>query len=743
MSNPVITKSGKSGSLGSPLHHISSHGATSAKRLYRAEDNKWVTRDIAALGFLLGIPLEAERSIVENGWRMQQADDQEEAVIDTESSQIGAAGEVLEPPNAAAGKWWEATSRGTAVVGTATGENAKDSQLLDHPHRSNQMKEVGVMNSMVPGRRLQGDDATRVQIPLTTETLTFHKAIARESAIRDWELSTTHGLRDKPAMLDGRMFFSASGSYPLSVFSLIRYEPRKEEATLRRQKLEARGGGGATFVMPLRDWRGISYRQLLPRTQNENKAFNRFLTKEHNTEDDDDDLSTSSASSDDSDEYRPGLLDDPDMVLGRHRNVMIGDKVVGPIVASTIQFVKPTLLKEELNKQFRERFDGWEPSRSARKFIGARVVDGEYKLMDPADDDQSSLDKRSIQGSVSSAVSASEGQGDKQIRIPPSLTLSKIRALKQQALAAAVRAKLQIGTVALACVYFERLCLDCRVDKSNRRLSFAACILLALKFNEPNISLRMEEVKEASTQDGAFKFKSFVKPNKRNKTMFASLLEFFTQQWNLNVKHLFDAEWGVFAALGFKLHVSPSHVAFHFRRLMKILEWTPRTYLGNSMYEQWQDALADEEQRRVDRARRRERRRLKKESMILNLRLELENQARRTTGVSDNEVTALDQSQVSGPEVRLEKGGKKSGLKLFQRFGLKRSFSTENLRKQVVPITRSTTQRDNGRGLSSSPSMPILPSTKQESVAIDVPFPEEAEMEESAGSREDQSPLFV
>ena len=76
------------------------------------------------------------------------------------------------------------------------------------------------------------------------------------------------------------------------------------------------------------------------------------------------------------------------------------------------------------------------------------------------------------------------GEGKGTIRMPPSLTLSKIRSLKQQALAAAVRAKLEISTVALAIIYFERLCLDCRVDKSNRRLSFAACLLLAIKINE-------------------------------------------------------------------------------------------------------------------------------------------------------------------------------------------------------------------------------------------------------------------
>ena len=158
-----------------------------------------------------------------------------------------------------------------------------------------------------------------------------------------------------------------------------------------------------------------------------------------------------------------GLLDDPAMVLGRHRNVMIGDRTTGCIVSSTIQFVKPQLLKADLNKQFRERFDGWEPPKSQRKYIGARVIDGIYTLMDPGGTDDSpvpSADQpasivmspsgnattRSRQGSVSSVSAAGDPMA---IRMPPSLTLSKIRSLKQQALRVAVKAKLEISVSVL------------------------------------------------------------------------------------------------------------------------------------------------------------------------------------------------------------------------------------------------------------------------------------------------------
>lgn len=44
---------------------------------------------------------------------------------------------------------------------------------------------------------------------------------------------------------------------------------------------------------------------------------------------------------------------------------------------------------------------------------------------------------------------------------------------------------IEVATVALACVYFERLCLAGVVTKPNRRLTMAACLAIAYKFNEP------------------------------------------------------------------------------------------------------------------------------------------------------------------------------------------------------------------------------------------------------------------
>lgn len=96
----------------------------------------------------------------------------------------------------------------------------------------------------------------------------------------------------------------------------------------------------------------------MPKVEAKDETFNRFLTPP--TDDSEDLLQESD---DEADLYIPGFLDDPEMVQGRHRNVMIGDRVTGCIVSSAIQFVKPADLKADLNKQFRERFDRWEPPK--------------------------------------------------------------------------------------------------------------------------------------------------------------------------------------------------------------------------------------------------------------------------------------------------------------------------------------------------------------------------------------------
>ena len=683
--------------------------------------SRWATREIAALDFLTNIPLESEESIVRAGLSNTGAGGAaaEAAVgVGIDGPVIGLAGigaldhvSVGGQPqssSAVAGgsgpRWWERViNKGEIVAGgrdTAAARRARlelEEKELERPSEEHTGTSsattpegtpaqggVGMRSALhptpsqqtlstpataprvAPGRRLEGQEATVVKIPrdvLTVEMLmTNRTGVARQAAVREWEIRTAHGLEQgdgydehRQGLLDGRAFLSASASYPAGVFSVIKYEPRKEEAARRRKKLEERGGGGTQFVMPERDWRGISYRALLPRVHKKNRGFRRTLqerrrsnqreacrrmsgTERHSATttvassgdetsvDHDDTVSMSSSSSEDSDGYVPGFVDDPDMVQGRHRHVMVGDRATGCVVSSTIQFVKPSQLKADLNKQFKERFDGWEPAKEQRKYIGAKVIDGVYTLSDPtefpdkdglqrqkSDDDAGDIRRR--KGSASAEVDT--------IHMPPSLTLSKIRRLKQQALIACVRAKMEVSTVALACVYFERLALDCRVDKSNRRLVFAVCLLLAAKMNERNSHIVHALAREVSGQREESKkskiLPSFIKPTEAGKNQFASLLDFFAHDWGISLKSLFAAEFGVFAALGFNLQAEPSHVAFHFKRFMKTLEWNSVAYLGQEQYNQWQRSIDEEEVRRDAHLHRKHVRRDHEERKLLDL----------------------------------------------------------------------------------------------------------------------------
>jgi len=811
------------------------------------------TREIAALDFLLNIPLSKEEEIVRSGLEAEQIKigegrgillDRSHSIDDEEKMEIGldaeGLGGVMNENSDSLG-WWQPMIRKNKEFFSAEEERMKareqlelETGELERPDGNDALSamEEGTLSAMnqgrtashlslshlsslhhknnvdvtfAPGRRLHGADATVVRIPreeAQTERNTTMRTVVRKALVREWEQQMVSSVpnaggnnesgKQSTSILDGRVFFSGMSSYPMAVFSVIKYEPKKEEEIIRRRKLEALGGGGSQFVMPSRDWRGISYRYLLPRTEKKNKSFNRIInqgkkeafdkrrrrllrkkrakrrerrrnrklkekkvenlnigvSKESNTasggdisidsmpsfdSEDGGDVSSdsvllfdsdasnesynihaskndedslSSSSSEDSTSYYPGFLDDPQMVQGRHRHVMVGDKVTGCVVSSTIHFVKPSDLKADLNKQFREKFDQWEPPKAQRKYIGARVIEGCYTLVDPTDsiakqeendhltsDDEGAVSRRNRKPSISTEI--------ENIRMPISLTLSKIRNIKKQALLACINANLEVSTVALACVYFERLCLDCRVDKSNRRLTFAACLLIAIKINEANVALEHEQPSKI-TKKGVGVLKSWIR-SKKDGDVFASLLEFFTHEWSLSLKTLFAAEFGVFAALGFKLQATPSQVAFHFKKIMKALEWNPMNYLGEEMYDMWQECLSEEAIRENQKDRRHKERQRRKEEKFLKLQRELQimeaknNSHRRKMSASIYDSIDDSESRVintSTFEVGIEEANigntppkgqktKKAGLNIFNRIGLKRS--TQNLNTLISP----------------------------------------------------------
>uniref|UniRef100_A0A8C6S3B7 Cdk5 and Abl enzyme substrate 2a n=1 Tax=Neogobius melanostomus TaxID=47308 RepID=A0A8C6S3B7_9GOBI len=175
-------------------------------------------------------------------------------------------------------------------------------------------------------------------------------------------------------------------------------------------------------------------------------------------------------------EYDPNMLSDPQWPCGRHKRVLI----FASYVTTVIDYVKPSDLKKDMNEIFKEKFP----------YI--------------------------------------------------KLTFSKIRSLKREMRTVSEECGLQPVTIAMAFVYFEKLVLQGRLNKQNRKLVAAACVLLAAKISS---DLRKPEVKQ--------------------------LIDKLEERFRINRRELIPLEFPVLVALEMGLYLHESKVMPHYRRLVQ------------------------------------------------------------------------------------------------------------------------------------------------------------------------------
>ncbi|XP_067310428.1 CDK5 and ABL1 enzyme substrate 1 isoform X2 [Pseudorasbora parva] len=176
-------------------------------------------------------------------------------------------------------------------------------------------------------------------------------------------------------------------------------------------------------------------------------------------------------------DYDPNLLDDPQWPCGKHKRVLIFPSYM----TTVIEYVKPSDLKKDMNETFKEKFP--------------------------------------------------------HIR----LTLSKIRSLKREIRKLAQdECGYEESTVAMAFVYFEKLVLQGKLHKQNRKLCAGACVLLAAKIGG---DLKKHEVKH--------------------------LIDKLEERFRVNRRELIAFEFPVLVALEFNLHLPEHEVMPHYRRLLQ------------------------------------------------------------------------------------------------------------------------------------------------------------------------------
>ncbi|XP_006873455.1 PREDICTED: CDK5 and ABL1 enzyme substrate 2 [Chrysochloris asiatica] len=173
-------------------------------------------------------------------------------------------------------------------------------------------------------------------------------------------------------------------------------------------------------------------------------------------------------------EYNPNLLDDPQWPCGKHKRVLI----FASYMTTVIEYVKPSDLKKDMNETFREKFPHIK------------------------------------------------------------LTLSKIRSLKREMRSLSEECSLEPVTVSMAYVYFEKLVLQGKLNKQNRKLCAGACVLLAAKISS---DLRKSEVTQ--------------------------LIDKLEERFRFNRRDLIGFEFTVLVALELALYLPESQVLPHYRRL--------------------------------------------------------------------------------------------------------------------------------------------------------------------------------
>ncbi|XP_041848227.1 CDK5 and ABL1 enzyme substrate 1 isoform X2 [Melanotaenia boesemani] len=176
-------------------------------------------------------------------------------------------------------------------------------------------------------------------------------------------------------------------------------------------------------------------------------------------------------------EYDPNLLDDPQWPCGKHKRVLIFPSYM----TTVIEYVKPFDLKKDMNETFKEKFPHIK------------------------------------------------------------LTLSKIRSLKREIRKLAQdECGYEEPTVAMAFVYFEKLVLQGKLNKQNRKLCAGACVLLAAKIGG---DLKKHEVK--------------------------LLIDKLEERFRVNRRELIAFEFPVLVALEFNLQLPEHEIMPHYRRLQQ------------------------------------------------------------------------------------------------------------------------------------------------------------------------------
>lgn len=160
-----------------------------------------------------------------------------------------------------------------------------------------------------------------------------------------------------------------------------------------------------------------------------------------------------------------------------------------------------------------------------------------------------------------------------------SLTLTKIRSLKTTAIDLWSNRNWELSTVAIAIVSFERLILKRLVNKANRRLAMAICLLLAYKMNEFR--------ENSTTNNGGTETDDASSKGTTHHHNIKEVVAELEAKFGVSRRSILAGEFAVFARLDFSLHIPARFVGPHFDRILKQKSIDTLMYLEQDLYRRY------------------------------------------------------------------------------------------------------------------------------------------------------------
>lgn len=302
---------------------------------------KRTNRHLAALDFLVNIPMGKEQSIKESGYKNMNRIEVLERKINHDDEDDANSNSFISNSNFPSTALDELAASPGDTFGfkKLPGKQCPTARVLQNVQYTydDQSAEVKHWQESLLGRR-----APNINIPTSSSSL--------------YSLANNESIQQQ-SILSSRIFVCRSRAYPVMVYSIVKYDAGQEA----KKKADAQKGL-EVFTLPQRDWRGLSYKPLF-KPLSEDDSNNQYFYERGYM-------------------YDPDSLDDPEMRFGTNYYNLSSAQVKGPILISIILYSNEKQLKENLNEMFREKHPQLPPSLTLSKIrsIKKAALMGAYDL---------------------------------------------------------------------------------------------------------------------------------------------------------------------------------------------------------------------------------------------------------------------------------------------------------------------------------------------------------------------------